>query len=62
MAVPDYTLTIGSHNAFILDAKAPNQIITEGTNVEQTLSYAMHTEIRRKYFALCNGHPTLALT
>ena len=62
MAVPDYTLTIGQHNAFILDAKAPNQVITEGKNVEQALSYAMHNEVRSEYFALCNGLPTLALT
>ena len=55
MGVPDYTLTIGRHNAFILDAKAPNQIITEGTNVEQAFSYAIHDEVRSKYFALCNG-------
>jgi hypothetical protein len=52
---PDYILKIDNRYAFVLDAKAPNQVITEGTNVEQALSYAMHDEVRSKYFALCNG-------
>ena len=52
---PDYILAIGEYNAFVLEAKAPNQSITEGKNVEQALSYAMHNEVRSKYFALCNG-------
>ena len=52
---PDYILSIDQHNAFVLEAKAPNQVITEGKNVEQAFSYAMHNEVRSKYFALCNG-------
>jgi DNA modification methylase len=53
--VPDYILKISDDITCVLDAKAPNQIITEGDNVEQVYSYAIHPEIRAKYFALCNG-------
>jgi len=55
MSIPDYILTIDGHNAFVLEAKAPNQDINEGDNVEQAFSYAIHNKVRSKYFALCNG-------
>lgn len=53
--VPDYLLKIEENYAWVLDAKAPNENITKGDNVEQIYSYAIHPEIRTKFFALCNG-------
>lgn len=53
--IPDYLLKVRDNYAWVLDAKAPDQVITHGDNVEQVFSYSMHPEIRTKYFALCNG-------
>jgi hypothetical protein len=53
--VPDYVLKVENNYAWVLDAKAPNQNIKEGENIEQVYSYATHPEIRSNYFALCNG-------
>ena len=53
--IPDYLLKIENNYAWVLDAKAPTQKITNNENVEQVYSYAIHPEIRSNYFALCNG-------
>lgn len=53
--IPDYILKVENNFAWVLDAKAPNQKITNDDNVEQVYSYATHPEIRSNYFALCNG-------
>ncbi|MCY3980154.1 MAG: type I restriction enzyme HsdR N-terminal domain-containing protein [Chloroflexi bacterium] len=53
--VPDYLLLAANKPAWVLDAKSPKQTITSGSNVEQTYFYAIHPEIRSRYFALCNG-------
>lgn len=53
---PDYLMQIHKDYAWILDAKRPNQNITNGKNVEQAYSYAIHPEVRVKLYALCNGH------
>jgi 16S rRNA G966 N2-methylase RsmD len=53
--VPDYVLKVHDNYAWVLDAKSPKEIITHGENVEQVFSYAIHPEIRTKFFALCNG-------
>jgi 16S rRNA G966 N2-methylase RsmD len=53
--VPDYILKVKNNYAWVLDAKAPNERITDSDNVEQVYSYATHPEIRSTYFALCNG-------
>jgi 16S rRNA G966 N2-methylase RsmD len=53
--IPDYVLKVKDNYAWVLDAKAPDEEITHGDNVEQVYSYATHPEIRAKYFALCNG-------
>lgn len=53
--IPDYLLKVESNYAWVLDAKAPKEKITNSDNVEQVYSYAMHPEIRSTYFALCNG-------
>src|ERR1035437_4326032 len=53
--VPDYLLTVDGNFTFVLDAKAPDEEIKTGHNVEQVYSYAVHPEIRVDLFALCNG-------
>ncbi len=58
--IPDYLLAVESKYAWVLDAKAPNETILRGTNVEQAYSYAIHPEIRVPLFALCNGRELTA--
>jgi hypothetical protein len=41
--------------AWTLEAKAPTESILNTKHVEQAYSYAIHSEIRVQYFALCNG-------
>ena len=53
--VPDYLFKIEDSYAWVLDAKAPTENITSGDNIEQIFSYAIHPEVRTKFFALCNG-------
>jgi 16S rRNA G966 N2-methylase RsmD len=53
--VPDYLLSVNGNFTLVLDAKAPNEDIKQGDNVEQVYSYAVHPEIRVPHFALCNG-------
>lgn len=53
---PDYLLKRNSENFLVLDAKAPSEVITEGKNVEQAYSYAIHKDVGTQLFALCNGH------
>lgn len=52
---PDYLLQAGNRNAWVLDAKSPDEEIKEGKNREQTFFYAIHPEIRVRFYALCNG-------
>ncbi|MBI5675864.1 MAG: type I restriction enzyme HsdR N-terminal domain-containing protein [Nitrospirae bacterium] len=53
--IPDYVLKVEENYAWVLDAKAPDQKLTDSDNLEQVYSYASHPEIRSTYFALCNG-------
>ncbi len=52
---PDYLFEVKGKYAWVLDAKAPNEDIKTGKNVEQTYFYAIHPEIRVEVYALCNG-------
>ena len=53
--IPDYLLEVDGKPAWILDAKAPTESITKSQHVEQAYSYAIHSEVRADFFALCNG-------
>ena len=53
--VPDYIFQVLGKYAWILEAKAPSEDIFKSRHVEQAYSYAIHSEIRVQYFALCNG-------
>ena len=54
--IPDYLLKVADNYAWVLDAKAPTEEIKTGDHIEQVYSYAIHPEVRTKYFALCNGY------
>ena len=53
--IPDYCLKVEENFAWVLDAKSPNQRITDEDHISQVYSYSYHSEIRSTYFALCNG-------
>ncbi len=53
--VPDYLFEVNDQYAWLLEAKAPHVDIYRTEHVEQAYSYAIHSEIRVPFFALCNG-------
>lgn len=53
--VPDYIFEVDAKPAWILDAKSPTESITKSKHAEQAYSYAIHPEVRVKFFGLCNG-------
>ena len=53
--IPDYLFQVFDRYRWVLDAKAPSESTTKGKNPQQAYSYAIHPEIRVRYFALCNG-------
>jgi len=48
-------MEIDGKPCWIMEAKAPSQDILNTKHVEQAYSYAMHSEIKALYYALCNG-------
>jgi hypothetical protein len=54
--VPDYLFEVNDRPAWIMDAKSPGEKLIKSKHVEQAYSYAIHSEVRANYFALCNGH------
>ncbi len=54
-SVPDYLLEVDGDFVWVLDAKEPGQNIQSGEHVEQVYFYAIHPDIRVKYYVLCNG-------
>ncbi len=57
---PDYILQVSGQDKWVLDAKAPNEAIESGANVEQAFFYAIHPEVNVPIFALCNGREFIA--
>lgn len=53
--IPDYLFLTGAKVLLVLDAKSPSEKITKTKHCEQAYSYAIHPEVRAKYYALCNG-------
>lgn len=53
--IPDYLFEVDKKPVWILDAKAPSESIIKSKNVEQAYSYAIHPEVRARFFSLCNG-------
>jgi len=58
--IPDYLMVVRTKPAWILDAKAPEEQIVTGENVEQAYSYAIHPDVRVRIYALCNGREFIA--
>lgn len=48
-SIPDYLFEVDGKYAWVLDAKAPNEDLKTGKNVEQTYFYAIHPDIRVDY-------------
>lgn len=53
--IPDYLLQVDGKFAWVLDAKAPQEDILDQDHQEQIYSYAIHPDVRVKWYALCNG-------
>jgi hypothetical protein len=53
--IPDYLFEVNGRPAWILDAKSPTESLLKSKHVEQAYSYAIHSEVRVRFFALCNG-------
>lgn len=53
--IPDYLFLSKDKAVWILDAKSPSEEILKSKHCEQAYSYAIHPEVRAKYYALCNG-------
>jgi DNA modification methylase len=58
--IPDYLLEVSGKYAWVLDAKAPDEEVKAGENVEQAYFYAIHPDIRVRIYALCNGREFIA--
>jgi hypothetical protein len=54
-SIPDYLLEVNGEYAWVLDAKAPDEFVTDTSHREQVYFYAIHPEVRVNYYALCNG-------
>ncbi|MDB2556048.1 type I restriction enzyme HsdR N-terminal domain-containing protein, partial [Flavobacteriaceae bacterium] len=53
--IPDYLFEVNEKPTWILDAKSPSESLIKSKNIEQAYSYAMHPEVRARFFSLCNG-------
>ena len=51
--IPDYLIKVNGKNAFIIEAKSPQENICNGKNVEQAYSYAINRKVQVKRFVLC---------
>ena len=54
-SIPDYLMEVDGTYAWVLDAKAPKQAIIGSDHRDQAYFYAIHPDIRTRYYALCNG-------
>lgn len=52
---PDYILECDGVCVCTLEAKSPPVSLDDGTCIGQAYSYAVHREVRAKFYALCNG-------
>lgn len=51
----DYICTASNNVCWVIEAKPPNEDISNFDAIEQAWAYANHPEIRAVYFCLCNG-------
>ncbi|HCS50038.1 hypothetical protein [uncultured Rubinisphaera sp.] len=58
--IPDYLLCSDGRPGFVLDAKEPNANLVKSKHAEQAYSYAIHPEVRVRFYALCSGRQLVA--
>jgi len=58
--VPDYLLHSDGRPGLILDAKRPHEDLVKSVHAEQAYSYAIHPEVRVRFYALCSGTQLVA--
>ena len=58
--IPDYLLHSDGRPGLILDAKRPNSKLVKSQHAEQAYSYAIHPEVRVRFYALCSGRQLVA--
>lgn len=54
-SIPDYLLEVDGKYTWVLDAKSPDQSVTDSKHKQQAYFYAIHPEVRVDYYGLCNG-------
>lgn len=52
---PDYVLECNGKCVCIIEVKAPSESLDNEKYIGQAYSYAVHREVRAKFYALCNG-------
>ncbi|WP_203329041.1 type I restriction enzyme HsdR N-terminal domain-containing protein [Candidatus Laterigemmans baculatus] len=58
--VPDYLLHSDGRPGLVLDAKRPDTDLVKSKHAEQAYSYAIHPEVRVRFYALCSGRQLVA--
>ena len=58
--IPDYLLHAEGRPALVLDAKRPDAQLVKSKHAEQAYSYAIHPDVRVRFYALCNGRQLVA--
>lgn len=58
--VPDYLLYTEGRPSLVLDAKRPNAQLVKSIHAEQAYSYAIHPDVRVRFYSLCNGRQLVA--
>jgi hypothetical protein len=58
--IPDYLLYSEDRPALVLDAKRPDADLVKSKHAEQAYSYAIHPDVRVRFYALCNGRQLVA--
>jgi len=51
---------LDGHPGLVLDAKAPSAKLVKTKHAEQAYSYAIHPEVRTRFYALCSGRQLVA--
>jgi len=58
--IPDYLLYSDGRPGLVIDAKRPKEEIVKSQHAEQAYSYAIHPEVRVRFYALCSGNQLAA--
>jgi hypothetical protein len=58
--IPDYLLHSDGRPGLVLDAKSPDAELVNSKHAEQAYSYAIHPDVRVRFYALCSGKRLVA--